>query len=427
MDINRKTAYDVLFAVEAKKQYSNIALNNFIKKNNPDAQGFVRELVYGVLENKILIDYYISKFIKGRIKDVRRQDLIILRMGIYQIKFMESVPNYEAVDECVKLAKKFARGRDKFINGVLRSFLRDGEKILLADKEEDPVKYLSVKYSYEKWIIELWLESYDFEQVEELLKYGNMRPPVTVRVNRMKGDRSGCQEKLRNLGFQVSECENADTGLYVKGEKLLETDMYKNGEFSVQDQASQMVAMMLEPEEGNLVCDVCAAPGGKSLSVAERMNNTGQVISQDIYEKKTEEIAKQAERLGLTNVKVRAWDATVLAEELVGKCDRVIADVPCSGLGVIRRKPEIKYNKNFEEVMKLPELQLEILSTASQYLKKGGQMVYSTCTINSKENEDVVKAFIDRNDDFHVVKSHQFLPNTDNTDGFYICVLKKGC
>ena len=427
MDINRKTAYDVLFAVEAKKQYSNIALNNFIKKNNPDAQGFVRELVYGVLENKILIDYYISKFIKGRIKDVRRQDLIILRMGIYQIKFMESVPTYAAVDECVKLAKKFARGRDKFINGVLRSFLRDGEKIMLPKKEEDPVKYLSVKYSYEKWIVELWLESYDFEVVEELLRLGNGRPPVTIRVNRMKGDRATCKDKLENLGYQVSLCENADTGLYVKGERLLDTDMYKNGEFSVQDEASQMVAIELEPEVSQVVCDVCAAPGGKSLSVAERMKNTGRVISQDIYEKKTEEIARQAERLGLSNVEVSVWDGTVLREELVEKCDRVIADVPCSGLGVIRRKPEIKYNKNFEEVMNLPKLQLEILQNASRYLKAGGQMVYSTCTINAKENEDVVKAFIDINNNFRVVKSHQFLPNVDNSDGFYICVLKKEC
>lgn len=427
MDINRKTAYDVLFAVEAKKQYSNIALNNFIKKNNPDAQGFVRELVYGVLENKILIDYYISKFIKGRIKDVRRQDLVILRMGIYQIKFMKSVPPYAAVDECVRLAKKFARGRDKFINGVLRNFLRDGENILLPDKNKDPVKYLSVKYSYEKWIIELWLKSYEFDVVEDLLRLGNERPPVTIRVNTLKGNRNSCKEKLENLGFQVHECENADTGLYVKGEKLLETEMYKSGEFSVQDEASQMVAIQLEPKEGNLVCDVCAAPGGKSLSVAERMKNTGQVIAQDIYEKKTEEIARQAERLGLTNVTVKTWDGTVLREELVGKCDRVIADVPCSGLGVIRRKPEIKYNKNFEEVMNLPKLQLKILENASQYLKVGGQMVYSTCTINKNENEDVVKAFIDINKNFKIVKSHQFLPNADDTDGFYICVLKKEC
>lgn len=425
MDINRKTAYDVLFAVESKKQYSNIALNNYIKNDNPDSQGFVRELVYGVLENKLLIDYYISKFIKGRIKDVRRQDLVILRMGIYQIKFMDSVPNYAAVDECVKLAKKFAKGRDKFINGVLRSFLREGENILLPDKNADPVKYLSIKYSYEKWIIEMWLKSYELDFVENLLIAGNKRPPVTVRVNLLKGDRKLCGNKLKEKGFEVEECHLADTGMYVKGEKLLDNELYKKGYFSVQDEASQMVSKWLEAEEGNMVVDVCAAPGGKSLSVAESMKNTGTVISQDIYEKKVMGISKEAERLGVSNLKVKSWDATRLREELVGKCHRVIADVPCSGLGVLRRKPEIKYNKNFEEVNKLPELQLKILETASRYLKAGGKMIYSTCTINSLENEGVVKAFIDRNSEFEVIKSHQFLPNVDNTDGFYICVLKR--
>ena len=425
MDINRKTAYEVLFAVESKKQYSNIALNNYIKNENPDSQGFVRELVYGVLENKLLIDYYISKFIKGRIKDVRRQDLIILRMGIYQIKFMDSVPNYAAVDECVKLAKKFARGRDKFINGVLRSFLREGEKILLPDKNEDPVKYLSIKYSYEKWIVEMWLKSYELDFVEKLLMEGNKRPPVTVRANMLKGDRKSCSEMLKAKGFEVENCSLASMGIHVKGERLLDSEMYKNGYFSVQDEASQMVSSWLEAEEGDIVVDVCAAPGGKSLSVAESMKNTGTVISQDIYEKKVLGISNEAKRLGILNLQVRTWDATKLRDDLVGKCHRVIADVPCSGLGVLRRKPEIKYNKNFDEVNNLPKLQLEILETASKYLKSGGRMVYSTCTINSAENEGVVKAFIDKNSQFQVVKSHQFLPNVDNTDGFYICVLKR--
>lgn len=425
MDINRKTAYDVLFAVESKKQYSNIALNNYIKNENPDSQGFVRELVYGVLENKLLIDYYIKNFIKGRIKDVRRQDLVILRMGIYQIKFMESVPNYAAVDECVKLAKKFAKGRDKFINGVLRNFLREGENILLPDRVSDPVKYLSVKYSYEKWIIEMWLKNYSIDFVEQLLIEGNKRPPVTVRANLLKADRKTCGEMLKNNGFEVEDCQLVDNGMHVKGERLLDSEMYKKGYFSVQDEASQMVAKWLEAEAENLVLDVCAAPGGKSLSVAESMRNKGTVISQDIYEKKVLGISKEAKRLGITNLQVKTWDATILREELVDKCDRVIADVPCSGLGVLRRKPEIKYNKNFEEVNQLPKLQLEILETASKYLKADGKMVYSTCTINSMENEDVVEAFIDRNSEFMVEKSHQFLPNIDKTDGFYICVLKR--
>ena len=425
MDINRKTAYLVLHAVESKKQYSNIALNNYIEKEQPEGQAFVRELVYGVLENKILLDYYISKFIKGRIKDVRRQDLIILRMGVYQIKFMDSVPPYAAVDQCVKLAKKYAKGRDKFINGVLRSFLRDGEKIMLPEKNEDPVKYLSVRYSYEKWIVELWLERFGIDFVEKLLASENEKPPVTIRANIIKGSRNQLKEKLEQLGYQVDLCQLADTGLHVKGEKLLDTDLYRNGYFSVQDEASQMVSKMLRAERGQQVVDLCAAPGGKSLSVAESMENTGQVISHDIYEKKVQEISRQAKRLGLTNVSTKVFDGTRLRKELKGKCHRVIADVPCSGLGVIRRKPEIKYNKNYEEVMNLPKLQLEILENAKEYLTDDGVMVYSTCTINAHENEEVVEAFVDRNSGYAIEYSHEFLPNVDGTDGFYICVIKK--
>ena len=425
MDINRKTAYEVLYAVECKKQYSNIALNNFIEKEQPDSQGFVRELVYGVLENKILLDFYISKFIKGRIKDVRRQDLVILRMGIYQIKYMDSVPSYAAVDQCVKLGKKFAKGRDKFINGVLRSFLRDGEKIMLAPKEEDPVKYLSVKYSYEKWIVNMWLERFDFDFVEELLISENQRPPVTIRVNLMKNTREVLKKDLESLGYQVELCQLAKTGLYVKGERLLDTELYKNGCFSVQDEASQMVAIILEPKEGQVVLDLCAAPGGKTLSAAEAMNNTGQVISHDIYENKVQGISRQARRLGLTNVSTCVFDGTKLRSEFKGKCQRVIADVPCSGLGVIRRKPEIKYNKNYQEVMELPKLQLSILENAKEYLDENGRLIYSTCTINKAENENVVEAFIENNPGFKIVWSHEFLPNVDGTDGFYICAIER--
>lgn len=425
MDINRKTAYNVLMAIEVKKQYSNIALNNYIRREEPDSPSFVRELVYGVLESKKLLDYVISKLIKGKLKDVRTPDLTILRMGIYQIAKMSSVPEYAAVDESVQLAKKYAKGRDKFINGVLRSYIRDRYNIVLPKKEDDIVKYLSVKYSYEPWIVELWLEVYDEDFVEELLKEGNKTPPVTIRVNSTKSTVDGLANELVDEGFEVELCQKSSVGLHVRGDGLIDNHLYVDGEFSVQDEASQLVTEFLKPEESDFIVDVCAAPGGKSLATAERMNNKGTVLSQDVYSRKVEGIAKEAKRLNLANVQTDTWDAKRVKPELVEKADKVIVDAPCSGLGVLRRKPEIKYKKNNEEMKKLPILQLAILEASSQYVKKGGTLLYSTCTINPYENERVVSDFLRKHTNFNLEKSVQLLPNIDGTDGFYICVMKK--
>ncbi len=425
MDKNRKTAYNVLMAIETKKQYSNIALNNYIRREKPDSPAFVRELVYGVLENKKLLDYTISKLITGKIKNVRTPDLIILRLGIYQIAKMSSVPEYAAVDESVQMAKKFARGREKFINGVLRSYIRDRHNIILPNKDRELSKYLSVRYSYEEWIVKLWLEVYDGNFVEELLKAGNETPPITIRVNRVKALKNDVGQKLVNLGFEVKEGDVSKTALHVRGEGLLDTDMYKNGEFSVQDEASQLVTEFLQPEPTDLIIDVCAAPGGKSLATAEKMHNKGKVIAQDIYGRKIANVQKEAERLGLSNVETFTWDASKVREDFVEKADRVIVDAPCSGLGVVRRKPEIKYKKNNDEMAMLPIKQLAILEASSKYLKKGGTLLYSTCTINPYENERVVSDFIRKHPEFTLEKSTQLLPNVNRTDGFYISIMKR--
>lgn len=425
MDKNRKTAYSVLMAIEIKKQYSNIALNNHIRREKPDSPAFVRELVYGVLENKKLLDYIISKLITGKIKNVRTPDLVILRMGIYQIAKMSSVPEYAAVDESVQMAKKYCRGREKFINGVLRSYIRDRHSIILPDKDNDIAKYLSVRYSYEEWIVKLWLEVYDTKFVEELLKAGNETPPTTIRVNKVKAIKSDVKEKLLQAGFEVYDAELAQSALNVKGEGLLDTDMYKNGEFSVQDEASQLVTQYLKPEPTDFIIDVCAAPGGKTLAAAEKMHNKGCILAQDVYSRKVAGIENEAKRLGLSNVDTFTWDASKVREKYIGKADKVIVDAPCSGLGVIRRKPEIKYKKNNDEMAMLPVKQMAILEASSQYVREGGTLVYSTCTINPYENERVVSDFVRKNPQFIIEKAVQLLPNVNKTDGFYISVLKR--
>lgn len=425
MDNNRKTAYHVLMDVETKQAYSNLALNHREIIYKPRDPAFVRELVYGVLENKIYLDYIIDQLVDKGVKSVRRPDLIILRMGIYQLDKMDSVPEYAAVNESVSLAKRFARGRDGFINGVLRSYINRKYTIKLPDRMEDPIRYLSIKYSYEPWIVELWMNNYDADFVEDLLAAGNETPDMVIRYNWLKVMKPDLVAALEKRGFKVTDGKYSVNALHVKGSGLLKSSLYENGLFSVQDEASQMVAQILDPQHGDTVIDTCAAPGGKTMAIAERMNNTGKIIAQDIYRRKVDLIDKEARRLGINIVTTRTWDSTRVDSTLVGKAERVLVDAPCSGLGVVRHKPEIKYRKYNEETAMLPKKQLTILTSSSQYVKPGGTIVYCTCTINPAENEEIVSAFLKTHHAFHMVETKQLFPHINGTDGFFICKMEK--
>lgn len=431
MDINRKTAYEVLLDVETNQSYSNLALNNFIEKNKPDNQAFVRELVYGVLENKILLDFYLANLIPSGLKKVKKQDLSILRMGAYQLLFMNSVPDYAAINESVGMARKFCKGRDKFINGVLRSVQRKGNagelEKSIPDAEAEPVKYLSIKYSAAQWLVNLWLDSYGFEKTEKLLAASNGRPLLCLRANLLQTDRDSLMKQLEQSGYGVEAGNLSQRSILVtgKGSGILESDLFKNGLFSVQDEASTLAADTAAPKAGDTVVDVCAAPGGKTMAMAECMAGQGRVYAFDIYEHKLELIKKQAERLGTKVVETRCHDGREPLAELKGKADCVLADVPCSGLGVIRRKPEIK-TKDVSE-LDLPELvqrQKEIFEAAATYVKEGGTLVYSTCTVNPEENELQVDAFCERHPEFELEFKKQLIP-CDETDGFFISKLRR--
>lgn len=425
MDINRKTAYLTLIDVESKKSYSNLAINHQVIINKPNSQGFVRELVYGVLEHKLTLDYYIDLLVKNGVKSLKVQELTILRMGIYQLGYMNSVPEYAAVNESVVLAKRYCRGRDGLVNGVLRGYLAKKLQLRLPDRDEDEIKYLSIKYSYAPWIIELWLEHYSVDFVEELLKAGNDKAPMTVRLNWLKVMKNDLIESLQKKGFEVESGHLCQNALNVKGSMLLDTEIYKLGMFTPQDESSMLVAEKLDPKHGETVMDVCAAPGGKTTAIAERMNNTGKIIASDIYRRKLDLIDKEARRLGITNIETRSWDATRVDSSMVQKADRVLVDAPCSGLGVVRRKPEIKYKEQTVDMELLPKKQLAILSASSAYVKPGGTLVYSTCTINPRENEQVADTFLRKNPSFKQVERTLLLPSVDKTDGFFICVMKK--
>ena len=425
MDINRKTAYLALIDVESRKAYSNLAINHQIALNKPGSPAFVRELVYGVLENKLTLDYYIDQLLNEGIESLRQQELNIIRMGIYQLSRMDSVPEYAAVNESVVLAKRYTKGMAGLVNGVLREYLSKKIQLRLPDRADGEVEYLSIKYSYAPWIVQLWLENYSADFVEALLKAGNVTPPMTVRLNWLKVMKQDLIKKLEEQHFSVEEGRLCQNALNVKGSRLLDTEMYKLGMFTPQDESSMLVAEKLDPKHGELVMDVCAAPGGKTTAIAERMNNTGRIIASDIYRRKLDLIDKEAKRLGITNIETRSWDATRVDSSMLHKADRVLVDAPCSGLGVVSRKPEIKYKPMTEEMELLPKKQLAILSASSSYVKPGGRLVYSTCTVNPNENERVTELFLKRNPSFSKIERTLLLPNINGTDGFFICVMEK--
>ena len=429
MDLNRKTAYEVLLDMETNQSYSNLALNNFIEKNKPENPAFVRELVYGVLENRILLDYYLAALVASGLKKVKKQDLTILRMGVYQILAMDSVPDYAAINESVVLARKFCRGRDKFINGVLRNFQRRQAELeaLLPDRSSDPAKYLSVRYSAASWLVDLWLAAYGLDKTEGLLAASNGRPLLCLRTNLLKGTREELMQRLGEAGYQVEAGTLSDRSILVtgKGTGILEHDLFREGWFSVQDEASTLTADTVNPRPGNLVVDVCAAPGGKTMAMAELMGKEGEIYAFDIYEHKLKLIQDQAARLGTGIVKTRCQDGRIALKELEGQADCVLADVPCSGLGVIRRKPEIKTKDHAEmDFAELVQRQKEILESASTYVKPGGTLVYSTCTVNPAENEEQVRMFCEAHPEFHLDFMNQLMPDRE-TDGFFISKMSR--
>ena len=425
MDINRKTAYNTLMDVESKKAYSNLALNHQIRITKPTSPAFVRELVYGVLERKLTLDYYLDQLVDQGIDSLKNQELTILRMGLYQIGYMESVPEYAAVNESVSLARRYCRSKAGLINGVLREYLNRRIRMRLPERDEDEIKYLSVKYSYAPWIIEKWLDFYKMDFVEKLMEAGNQKPPMTIRYNWLKIVKEDLVKQLEERGYEVEEGKLCKNSLNVKGSGLLDTEFYKMGLFTPQDESSTLVAEKLDPKHGDLVIDVCAAPGGKATAIAERMNNTGKIIASDIYRRRLDQVDREARRLGIVNIESQAWDGTRVNSEFVEKADRVLVDVPCSGLGVVRRKPEIKYMEKTKELDRLPEKQLAILSASSEYVKPFGTLVYSTCTINPDENEKVVNAFLKKYTWFKKEERTLLLPNVNGTDGFFICVMKR--
>ena len=436
MDKNRLTAFEALLKIEQEEAYSNLAVADAIREYRPDNEAFVRNLVYGVLQQKILIDYWLDAFVKSGVRKVKPRARVLLRMGLYQIEFMDSVPDYAAVSETVQLSRKKCPGLSGLINGVLRSCLREPERRTLPNREIDPAAYLSVKYSYSRDLSELWLGRFGQNRAETLMAAGNQIPPLTICVNTLKITADALSDSLSGKGFFIRKPElngmspeQAEAvkshALYVNGNGLMDTKEFHDGLFYVQDISSMRAVTALSPQPGQRILDVCAAPGGKSLFASLLMKDQGKIQSCDIYDHKLRLIEKTAARLGIHQIETVNQDASMFYDEFSESADAVIVDVPCSGLGVVRRKPEIKWKMTKDSIRVLSKLQYRILDNSAQYVRKKGRLLYSTCTISKEENEEIVDRFLKMHYDFTKVTENQLFPDTDGSDGFYYCVLER--
>ncbi len=428
----RKIVFDALMKIERDSAFSNLTLDSFLNKYEMNARdkGFVSALFYGTIERRITLDYNLSLYLEKPLNKLKTEAIIILRLGAYQLLFMDKVPSSAAVNESVKLSKKHCSYASGIINAVLRKIARIG---LCLPEKEGTAYYLSIKYSCEKWLCQKWIKEYGYENAEGVLSASTGTPDIFIRVNTTLISSLDLIDALKSEGVECEKTyiENA-LKITLNGKDIEKLTAYKNGYFHVQDLASQICAKALDPKPGDTVFDLCSAPGGKAYTTAEYMQNEGTLLCFDKYENRVELINSGARRLGLNIIKGTVSDALIYNEEL-GKADRVLCDVPCSGIGIIRRKPEIKY-KSEEELRGLPEIQYSILQNGAKYVRKNGRLVYSTCALSKAENEDVCEKFLSHNADFVAVKPVSeisddlfltLMPHKNMSDGFFIACFER--
>ena len=404
----REAALKALVACQKDGAYLNIALRDILASSGMEQRdnALATTSALGVMKNVIYIDNIIANLSSVKLRKLSVWIHNILRIGIFCNRFLDRIPVSATVNECVKLSRRYGhRASAGFVNAVLRSSASSGD---FLPENKESAEYISIKYSLPLWLAEMWKsEGYG----EDFFKAMNLEPPVTVRLNTLKCDSLPEEfEKVPALPHGYN---------YLGGGSVENTEFFKNGSVAVQDGASQLAVASLRIEKGMRVLDLCSAPGGKAAYIAQLLENSGEVISCDIHPHKLELIKSNLERLGVTNTKVILNDAACYNSEFDEGFDRVLADVPCSGLGVLRRKPDIRINKSPLSNDELTKIQRKILDNAACYVKKGGILVYSTCTVNKAENEDAVSLFLENHSDFTLIEERQLLPHTDNTDGFF--------
>ena len=431
----REIALHILYDIEYNGAYSNIALKNTFLKNNDLSnldKAFITRLVYGVVSMKLNLEYIISKNSKIRLKKISKHIMLILKMGIYQIKCMDKVPESAAVNESVKLAKRYGHGASSgFVNGVLRNILKTD-----IEYPKDKIERLSVELSYPIDLCKKWCDDFGYDFTKELLCIMNEEAMTTLRVNTLKTTKKElCDEFL-----ELTPSEIYENAVLVSGIDVSNSKMYKKGYVYPQDISAMMASVVLNPKKNERVLDLCSAPGGKSTHMAELMENEGEIVSVDIHEHKMSLIENNSKRLGIDIIKTKCMDSTVFLKDFENSFDKVLADVPCTGLGIISKKPDIKWKADeMSEIIKVSE---KILTNALRYVKIGGEILFSTCTLNREENELMLNKILKEHKNFEPVditmdlpevlrkdtaKSGYvtFYPNVDGIDGFFIAKLKR--
>lgn len=440
----REIVLEVLLEITEHGMYSHIVLRDVLNKYQyleKKERSFITRVTEGTLEHMMEIDYILDQFSKVKVKKMKPVIRNIMRSAVYQMKYMDSVPVSAACNEAVKLAVRKGFGSLRgFVNGVLRNVARNLDQI---EYPTEPLQRLSIQYSMPEWILNLWLKAYDSDIVEQMLQAFQRETPLTIRCNLRMVTPKQLKEHLEAEGVTVKVHPYLEYAFHISGfDYLGDLESFQNGEFSVQDISSMLVSELAGPKEGDYVIDVCAAPGGKSLHMAEKLNGSGHVEARDLTEYKVGLIQENIERTGLSNVEAVQQDALIFDETSVGKADIVLADLPCSGLGVLAKKTDLKYKATKEGADSLAKLQREMLKNVQAYVKDEGKLVYSTCTINPAENMDNVHWFLNEYPEFELIDIHgslceelqkdvkengciQLLPGVHQSDGFFLACMKK--
>ena len=439
MDKIREIALKTLYKIDKEEAYSNIALNEIIKENRNKIDdrdiGFISELVYGVTTWRLTLDEIIKKYSNIRLKKISCWIINILRMGIYQIIFLDKIPKSAAVNESVNLAKRYGhKSSSNFVNAILRKVTKKAYQDFF-DIEND-IERISKTTSMPIWIIEELKKSINIEFVEKICQNSNERPSLMIRINRLKTNKNNFIKLLNDRNIKFRECEFDDFLVLEKVKNIEKLDLFKNGYFTIQDEGAGLIALAMNPEPEDYILDTCSSPGGKTTYIAELMNNKGKIIANDLYPHRIELVKQNARRLGIDIIEAYCKDATIYEEEYKEKFDKILLDVPCLGIGVLKRKPDIKWKRKKEDICEITNLQKQILENCSQYLKSGGILVYSTCSILPAENEKVINDFLKKHKDFHTenlgamcgkyekLSNLQLYQNMKN-DGFFISKLRK--
>lgn len=436
----RETILDLLLRIDGDSGYSNLIIDHEIKSNqitDRDA-GLLTEVVYGTLQQKLTLDYYLESYMNSN-KKIKPWVSMLLRMSVYQMAFLDKVPDHAIIHEAVEIAKRRGhKGIAALVNGVLRSFQRNG--VPDTSTIDEPSKRISIETSHPEWLVERWIDMYGIDITKQMCEANLERKGTSIRVQPMRISREEAITSLKEQDFDVHESMFSKQGLIVNKGNILKTTLFKEGYVTVQDQSSMLVAEMLDLKSDMVVLDACSAPGGKVTHIAEKMIDQGKIYAYDLHAKKAKLIHDKAEKLDLTIIDAKQADARKLQDVHSDESfDRILVDAPCTGLGVIRSKPEIKYNKKQTDIHNLAQIQLDILAGVAPLLKKNGRLMYTTCTVDKEENNQVITRFLDSHPEYIVDQTFfeelpaflstsegisdeglQLFPHEYRTDGFFL-------